>query len=54
MSSDDEHKYLNDFEKKKRANALMEQALELLDSTDELLIAAKLDEAICLLGVRKE
>lgn len=54
MSSDDEHKDLSDFETKERASALMEQALELLDLTEERLVAAKLDDAICSLGIRKE
>ena len=53
MSSDDEHKNFEDSDVKIKANALMEQALELLDSSDELLVAAKLDDAICALGIRK-
>ncbi|MEP0144506.1 hypothetical protein [Parasphingorhabdus sp.] len=54
MSSDDEHQNFRDCEIKEKANALMEQALELLDSSEELLVAAKLDDAICSLGVRKD
>ncbi|MEP2357558.1 MAG: hypothetical protein ABJI14_03100 [Marinomonas sp.] len=38
---------------KHEANALMERALQLLDIAKEDLTAAKLDDAICSLNIRK-
>ena len=52
MSSEDEFSELQIAETKMKAHSLMEEALKLLDATDEHLVGAKLDEAICSLGLR--
>ena len=52
-SNDDKTQELTGAEARHKANALMEQALILLDLAEEDLVAAKLDDAICVLGVRQ-
>lgn len=53
MSSDDAKECRDPSEMKQEANALMERALHLLDIAKEDLTAAKLDDAICSLNIRK-
>ena len=51
-SNDDKNLKVSDGDAKLEAHALMETALRLLDAADEDLAAAKLDDAICALGIR--
>lgn len=41
-------------ESQMKAHSLMEEALALLDAAGKNLVGAKLDEAICILGLRAE
>lgn len=53
-SNDDKNLDLSDADARLEAHALMESALRLLDAAEEDLAAAKLDDAICALGVRSD
>ncbi|QJB68034.1 hypothetical protein [Parasphingorhabdus halotolerans] len=52
MPPDDEFNELQITELKMRAHSVLEEALKLLDTTGDHLVGAKLDDAICALGLR--
>ncbi len=54
MPSDDEFSELQIAERRIQAHTRMEEALKLLDATGDYLVAAKLDDAICALGLRSD
>jgi len=54
MTSEEELSELQIAQSKMKAHSLMEEALTLLDAAGEHLVGAKLDEAICVLGLRSD
>lgn len=52
MPPDDEFSEIQNVGLRLRAHTLMEEALKILDTTGDHLAGAKLDDAICALGLR--